>query len=338
MKRIPIQFEWVITETSCQSIGRVCTILSPRYNASYNFFPDAINHVTTNGDYPIHSAIDAILVREDPEAPIEIVKFLLNCDPNVKLQKSVEMSLFNCACSLNYDWSTIEIGIEHIKTIYDAHLEAIFDDEIEHDMNMNVERMRTSASIPQYIVNARQAKDHRQMTTSDGKGRLPLHTALQNNVILGSIKLLVKGNPTALQSPDDSGALPLHIACQHHDSLSVIQYLVRLDATTLDAMDREGNTALHYVCRGARHDIIALFLDEFNAVSVSKRNARKKLPIDLLWESNEVSDRESIEYTERSFRLLKACSETVMKYDSNIKPRQTIKAKPTMVAVLHRRM
>ncbi len=280
----------------------------------YNFFPDAINHATTDGNYPIHSAMNAILARQDPEAAIEIVKFLLNCDPNVKLQKCLEISLFHYACSLNDGRSNFEVGIENIKTIYDAHPEAIYDDEIEHDMHLYHQQVQ--AFLNTLLVYARQAKDHRQMTTPDGKGRLPLHTALQNNVILGSIKLLVNGNPTALQSPDDSGALPLHIACQHHDSLSVIQYLVRLDTTTLEAVDKAGNTALHYVCRGARHDIIALFLDEFNAVSVSKRSARKKLPIDLLWESNEVSDRESIEYTESSFRLLKAYPETVMKYDS----------------------
>ena len=40
--------------------------------------------------------------------------------------------------------------------------------------------------------------------------------------------------------------------------------------------------------------------------------AQKKLPIDLLFESNEVLDRESIEYTESVFRLLKAYPETVM--------------------------
>eukprot|EP00984_Skeletonema_dohrnii_P017206 scaffold7783_cov85-Skeletonema_dohrnii-CCMP3373.AAC.7 len=136
--------------------------------------------------------------------------------------------------------------------------------------------------------------------------QLALHRALQNNATLGSIKLLMKGNPPAVQSPDNSGLIPLHVACVHHDSVKVVQFLIGLDATTLDAVDREGNTALHLACRNGRHDNIALLLDKFDAVSVSKRNARGKLPIDLLWESNEVEDRESIEYTECVFRLLKA--------------------------------
>eukprot|EP00985_Skeletonema_marinoi_P018448 scaffold10306_cov75-Skeletonema_marinoi.AAC.9 len=79
--------------------------------------------------------------------------------------------------------------------------------------------------------------------------------------------------------------IPLHVACVHHDSVKVVHFLIGLAATTLDAVDREGNSALHLACRVARHDIIALLLDKFDAVSVSKRNAHGKLPIDLLWES-----------------------------------------------------
>jgi hypothetical protein len=155
------------------------------------------------------------------------------------------------------------------------------------------------------------------MTTPDENGQLPLHTALQNNVTLGSIKLLVKGNPCAIRSFDNSGVIPLHIACLDHESTSVVQYLLGLDASkrTLRAMDDDRSTALHYACRGAKYDTIARLLGEYDPVSVSKRNANKKLPIDLLWESDGVEDRESIEYTESVFRLLKAYPETViMKY------------------------
>eukprot|EP00984_Skeletonema_dohrnii_P027877 scaffold17584_cov71-Skeletonema_dohrnii-CCMP3373.AAC.1 len=150
------------------------------------------------------------------------------------------------------------------------------------------------------------------MTTPDSNGQLPLHTAIQNNIRLGSIKLIVKGHPPAVQSPDNSGALPLHIACQHHESASVVQYLVGLDATTLDAVDRDRNTALHLACHFARYGTIAMLLEKYDAVSVSKRNSYKKLPIDLLWESNEVEDKESVEYFESVFRLLTAYPETVM--------------------------
>jgi len=157
------------------------------------------------------------------------------------------------------------------------------------------------------------------MMTPDDNGQLPLHTALQHNVRLGSIKLLVKGNPSAIRNIDINFALPLHVACQHHSSAAVIQYLVGLDTSILDAIDRQGNTALHYACRGAKYDNIALLLEKYDAVSVSKRNAHGKLPIDLLWESSAVEDRESIEYTESVFRLLRAYPETVMNHNLDMK-------------------
>jgi len=54
----------------------------------------------------------------------------------------------------------------------------------------------------------------RLMMTPDGNGQLPLHSALQNNAGLGSIKLLVKDNPHhAVHTPNNSGVLPLDVAC-----------------------------------------------------------------------------------------------------------------------------
>ena len=165
------------------------------------------------------------------------------------------------------------------------------------------------------------------MTTPDDNGQLPLHTALQNNVRLGSIKLLVKGNPSALRTLENYFALPLHIACEHHDSASVVQYLLDLDKRTVRAVDIDNNTALHYACRGAKYETIALLLEKYDAASVSKRNAHGKLPIDLLWESSEVGDRESFEYTESVFQLVRAYPEMV--FVSNSTRKQAVNADAT---------
>jgi hypothetical protein len=100
-----------------------------------------------------------------------------------------------------------------------------------------------------------------------------------------------------------------------------VQYLLSQCGITLDTVDRKGNTALHYACRGAKNGTITLLLDKFDAVSVSKRNADKKLPIDLLFESNEVLDRESVQYTESIFRLLRAYPETVINLGKHSKQR-----------------
>eukprot|EP00984_Skeletonema_dohrnii_P020040 scaffold9691_cov80-Skeletonema_dohrnii-CCMP3373.AAC.4 len=277
----------------------------------YNLHPGAIHHATVRGSYPIHFAIIGLINRSDPESAIDIVKFLLDCDPSL-VQRKFEgvMSLLRYACQQEYVDSNVEAALEIINAIYDAHPEAIEDDDMVSDIQSYHEQAQ--AFINSELVYARQAKDHRLMTTPDGNGQLPLHTALQNNATLGSIKLLVKGNPAALQTSDNSGLIPLHVTCQLHDSVNVFHYLVGLDATTLDAVDREGNTALHLACHCAKYDIIAMLLEKYGAVSVSKQNAVKKLPIDLLWESNVVLNRESVEYTETVYRLLKAYPEMMM--------------------------
>ena len=150
------------------------------------------------------------------------------------------------------------------------------------------------------------------MTTRDENGQLPLHIALCMEVRLGSIKLLVKGNPSAVRTPDGNGALPLHLACLHYDDACIVEYLINLDPTSLRAVDGEGNTALHYACRGAKYDTIVLLLGKYDGVSVSKRNMNNQLPIDLLYESEAAGDKESIEYTESIFRLVRAYPDTVL--------------------------
>ena len=281
----------------------------------YKLYPDAIDHVTTGGMYPIQLAICGLSQKADPGAAVDIVKFLLGCDPRVTFQKIQGIvSLLGWAYFLDsndhYDYKNVGTAIEVMGVIYDAHPEAI---EFGLIASTILDRhQQVQAFITSQLVYSHQARDHRLMTTPDDNGQLPLRTALQSNARLGSVKLLVKGNPPAVQSPDNSGSLPLHIACAYHDSASVVQYLIGLDATTLDAVDHDNNTALHYACRGAKYETIVMLLGKYDAVSVSKRNAQKKLPIDLLWESNSVEDRESVEYTESVFRLLKAYPEMMM--------------------------
>ena len=201
--------------------------------------------------------------------------------------------------------------MEIIEAIYDARPLATEHDVIASNINRN-RHPQMRESVDSQLYSFRQAKDEHLMTTPGYDGQNPLHIALQMNAKLVSIKLLVKGNPLVLQSTNNGGRLPLHFACMDHDSVSVVQYLVELDTTTLEAVDHENDTALHYACFGAKFETIALLLEEYDAVSVSKRNAEEKLPIDVLWESNDVVDREGVEYTESVFRLLRAYPATMM--------------------------
>ena len=292
----------------------------------FKVYPDAVTHTTALGTdaidhasdkwYPIHHATGSVTQRAaNPEAAADIVKFLLDCDPRVRFQKAVGIFptfVIACLCSLEFNDSNIGPGMEIIGEIYDADPEAIEHDSVAPTLQRCHAQVQTF--INSQLVYSRQSTDNDLMTRCDeySYGQLPLHTALQNNVRLGSIKLLVKGNTHAVRSPDNSGALPLHTASMHHESTRVVQYLAEFDPATLGAVDNENNTALHYACLSAKYETIALLLGKYDAVSISERNAEGKLPIEVLWESEEDVDREGVEYTECLFRLLRAYPETVM--------------------------
>ena len=257
-----------------------------------------------------------VLDRKTPADAVKVVQFLVDSDPNMELFGGRRrVSQLRRVCRWSFDDPTIDVsryidaGLKVIEVLFDAQPEAIEEDDIAS--NIQSYQQRIQSFINRELVYARQAKDLRLMMTPDDNGRLPLHTALQNNARLGSIKLLVKGNPSAIRNTDNNFAMPLHIACEHHDSACAVKYLIELHTLTLEAVDREGNTVLHYACRGAKYDTIALLLEKYDAVSVSRRNVQNKLPIELLWESNVVEDRESVEYTDSVFRLLKAYPETL---------------------------
>jgi ankyrin repeat protein len=287
-------------------------------------YPESINVANpgVGGGYPIHNVIVGLDKRTNPATAAEMVQMLLDHDSNVALQKwdgefSPLFATFCTACRYRNNASILNAALKILHLLYDAHPEVIEDDRITSNID------RRDLAIPEEIqtfINAqltyaRQVRNStaRQMKTRDGNGQLPLHRALQHSATLGSIKLLVKRNPSVILIPDNSGSLPLHVAIQHYDSTKVVDYLIGLDPETLAAVDREGNTALHLACRGAKYDTIALLLEKYNAGTVSQSNVCNKLPVHLLFESDAVANRENdTKYLESVFQLLRAYPETVM--------------------------
>jgi ankyrin repeat protein len=311
--------EWLPFHAACME-NNVATV---KY--LYQLHPESINVADDFGRYPIQYAIFGsryrdINRRNSPETAFEIVQFLLDCDPNVLLQKCRGRLPFTGVCKSKYYADTAETAVRSaalkiLRIMYDVYPEAM---EIEENVvlsNLNGLCTEIQTFIIEQFNHVGQARDCVRMTTPDGNGQLRLHRALRDNatITLGSIKLLVNGNLSAVRCPDNTGILPLHVACQHHESASVVEYLIGLYSFALETKDRHKNSALHYACRGANHAIIALLLEQYGAAYVSARNMSNQLPIDLLFESEAVGNREGIEYTESIYRLLRAYPETVMK-------------------------
>jgi ankyrin repeat protein len=293
------------------------TVATAKY--FYELYPESISVATTYG-CPINFVIFGVKLRNDnPANAVDMVKFLLDHNPDVVLQEhNGNLPLYwTCFRATNENTPTkLNAYLKILQILYDAHPEAVERNAVTTNLDSFPQEVQTF--INTRLVYARQSRDHRLMTTRDENGQLPLHIALYDNVDLGSIKLLVKGNPSAICNFDKSGTIPLHVACQHHKSADVVQYLIGLGEDTLDAMDKEGNTALHYACRGANHATITLLLEKYGAISVSKRNSHNQLPVDLLFESEAVNDREGVKYTESIFQLLRSYPATVMNCISNI--------------------
>jgi len=266
-------------------------------------YPEGIDVRDGNGQLPIHLA--SRLGRT------EIIGLLLEHDPDMASKKTT-----NDARQLPLHLACCYGRIEAVKVLYDALPEAILvrngHEKIPSQAISN--QLRNSSTIVNFLqvqlVYAHKAKDMTTMTTPDENGWLPLHHALKDKIPLGSIKLLLKGNPSAIRTVDDNLAFPLHIACQF-STVKVDRHLVELDSRIpVGRLDMNKDSALHYACRGANLDVIKYLVDSHGSL-VSDTNTDNKLPFHLLLECEDEQVRESLEFTEVCFLLLRAHPETV---------------------------
>jgi len=161
---------------------------------------------------------------------------------------------------------------------------------------------------------ARQAQDQNVMMPPDNTGSLPLHNAIRDGAPLGSIKLLVKGNPNAVHVPDGSGVHPLNIA-SYASTVGIVKYLAALSPGRLNACDMNKNFPLHHACWGGKPEVIHYLLETpLSSASVSERNANGMLPIHLFCEFISCHGYDLPEFTEIIWRLLTAYPETVLNW------------------------
>eukprot|EP00984_Skeletonema_dohrnii_P024819 scaffold13966_cov110-Skeletonema_dohrnii-CCMP3373.AAC.4 len=274
--------------------------------------PDAIRGASSNGSFPIHFAICALTDR-NPQAAVEVVKFLLSVHPSVASQEVNGVTntyplIWACLATTA---SNLNAGLEVINLLYNAYPEAIFN--AEASLRPLIGISETPDDVKHFLVRqlryAAQASNLQLVRTQDGNGRLPLHHALEEDAPWGAIKLLVQADPVTLQIPDSDGSLPSHIACQYHECPDVIKYLLDLNIDSLLVADNRGNTPLHCACLEGRYDVIEMLLTWYPNAAVCERNLDGDLPIQLLLDCD---DQESADYASCIFLLLKASPEMWM--------------------------
>ena len=290
--------DWLPIHLACARGKRVDTVDTIQYMLEVD--PELINAEDSNGYLPIHLA--AIKGRT------KSIELLLKFDSDAASKETND----GTRC-LPLHLASYNTNISSIQVLYNAYPEAIL---ARNNGRTPLDFARSEGNQPAIeflqtqLVYARQAQDMTAMTTLDDDGWLPLDRALKDNAPLGSIKLLIRSNPAAVQVTDQKGAYPLHIACEF-SSAKVVKYLVELAGDTLNNVDANKDSPLHYACRGGKCDAVKYLL-EANVPSVSERNNDKKLAINLLFECGEsILDRDSLEYVETIWQLLLANPEVV---------------------------
>lgn len=221
----------------------------------------------------------------------EIVKFLMEKDPGCELKVVRGGDMYEGSLPLHMACIN-DFSLVAARTLYDARPETIFSKNAEGLLPFEIldkmARMfmdgppnkEVRAFLKTQHEYALKANDEEAILTPDANGWLLLHDALNKGASLGTIKLLVKENPAALQVAGKKGEFPLHIACEFN-SADVVAYLVDHFGGCLNDCDDNEDSALHYASRGGKLDTVKYLLGKTGLVS--KQNAEKKLPIHLLF-------------------------------------------------------
>jgi len=254
--------------------------------------PRGLDVKAAGGMLPIH-------VASNGKANFEIIEYLLQRDPDCASKSTDGAELpFHMACKS-------ESNIDTVRLLFDTYPEALIleDDETDDATSTTTKtttsteasssaggRPNTTSFLRDQTSHARTALDIVAMHTLDESGCLPLHRALRRRAALGAVKLLLKGNPSALRVATYDNVFPLHVACERC-GLDVVRFLAeRLDVRCFEDVDSSGNSALHYACRGGNCDVVRWLLEgnvarkSRRVASFAERNGEGKFPIQLLAE------------------------------------------------------
>jgi len=217
---------------------------------------------------------------------LEIINYLLEAFPEaaslrIPFGEGTDYEYLSDVPIYTYLESNTNVDLEIVKVLYDAYPEAIMMKVLYRNAklnpNLNESLIIFMSSQREY---ARQAKDTALMHTLHRNGdnvRLPFHYALMEGAPLGAIKLLYKGNPSAIRIVDNRLAFPLHLACEY-SSVQVVKYLVRLDSFPAFQVDKSKYSILHYACRGGNLGVIKYLLtNHASLVSLDSVNAHDEL-------------------------------------------------------------
>ena len=260
----------------------------------FHLHPEGI-HIpdVSSGRYPLH-----IVLNCGSRNATELALFLLKHDRGA-------ISICTESGNLPLHYACRNSSLAVAKRVFDLYPQAIYMRNVGRRTPLDDARRANQtekASFFEFQLNfVRQAS---QPQLHPERRRLPIHQTLRNeNVSVGTLKLLIADNPDSLMLVDKQGSTPLHIACVEGD-IDVIQFLVETNEDFLRVVNARGEFPLHIACSHGHCKVINYVLDKSDH-GVSVRNAYDKLPIQvLLFEAD--CDRDSLDFVEAVGRLLYA--------------------------------
>lgn len=284
-----------------------------------DLYPESINARERGGYLPIHCAAT--------HGNTKAVQFLLENDPDAA-SKATENS--KCQLPLHLVCQHRDNGyLDTVKVLYDAYPEAIH--KLDGDINTPYGQRRTpldhaTRNRKTIIVNflqdqqryiGRSDNDIQHLasrTELDDNGLTLLHRALHEKAPLGTIKLVIKGNPATVRVVDNQFAFPLHIACEF-SSVKVVRYLEgKSNKHILCHLDENKDSILHYACRGGNYEVVKYLLGNHSSLVASAMvNEKGKLPLHLLCEAGKDNKVDcNTEYVETMWLMLLSNPEVVV--------------------------
>ena len=265
------------------------------------------------------SGMHNILPIHFPSDSLPFVKALIDSYPGaLKIRADGKLPL-HYACGSSPGINMKRSSIKVVQLLFDQYPESIesapdiirqfqFDTTWPgRDISADAELLSFLRKQRQYV---RQSKIKGALHKKNTNGRVLLHRAMSSGASLGSVKLLLQGNPAALYIADNNGVMPVHLACQF-GTVDIVKYLVEPYNGCLNTLDANNNSTLHYACLGGTCDVVS-YLVQKQSTFVSTRNSDGEIPFQLLTESG--ADSQTTAFVEAAWLLLVAHPETVLQW------------------------
>jgi ankyrin repeat protein len=279
------------------------------------------NQLQISETSPIHEAVKNYVYSE------EITRMLLKLDPTLASFKATSREQHSLPFHIHLGRShSPHYSVDVIQMLFDAYPDAILVSDLNgKDVSTKIRELLLDTNSYKYrlqnILNfvekqkeyctlAHKGDEH--LTTPDGHGRLLLHKALADkDVSLGTIKMIVDKQHTAVRVSDYDGLSPLHIAS--NCTVDILCHVLGFDKSAANKVDNEGNNILHAACKTGNLKAIEYIIDRHGLLA-SKVNNKGQFPIVTLLDKDgkEGNITKTAEYTGMIMKMLLAYPEFVV--------------------------